>query len=211
MPEPNWDERYRTGDLPWDTGERAEHLERVLDAFGIEPCAALEVGCGTGTNAVWLAGRGFTVTAVDVSKTAIERAKEKAAESGVEVTLLDADFLHGSAPTAQDENPSPELMPGAPFGFTFDRGCFHSFEEQAERTAFAEAVARHLAPAGLWLSLIGSTDAPPRDAGPPQLSAVDITTTVEPSFEILSLKATRFQPDVADSPPAWECVMRKRK
>lgn len=198
MPEVQWDERYRKGDLPWDTGVPAEHLERILDAFGVEPCAALEVGCGTGTNAVWLAGRGFTVTACDISKIAIERAREKAVEAGVEVTFLAADFLN-------DE------VSGAPFGFTFDRGCFHSFDEQAERTAFAEAVARNLAPGGLWLSLIGSTDAPPREVGPPQLSAADIATIVEPSFEILSLKATRFQPDVADSPPAWECVMRKRK
>ena len=147
---------------------------------------------------MWLAGRGFTVTAVDVSKKAIELAKEKAAAAGVEVTLLDADFLHGE-------------VPGAPFGFTFDRGCLHSVEGLADRTAFAEAVARHLAPAGLWLSLIGSTDAPPRDLGPPQLSATDIATIVEPSFEILSLKATRFQTPLADSPPAWECVMRKRE
>ncbi|MHC5055525.1 MAG: class I SAM-dependent methyltransferase [Planctomycetota bacterium] len=203
MPEQNWDERYRTGDLPWDTGTHAEQLERALGALGIEPCAALEVGCGTGTNAVWLAGRGFTVTAVDVSETAVERAREKAEDAGVEVTFLAADFVRGPGAGA-------DLMPGAPFGFAFDRGCLHSFEDLAERTAFAEAVARNLAPGGLWLSLIGSTDAPPRDVGPPRLSAVDVATTVERSFEILSLSATSFQPDVPDSPPAWECVMRKR-
>ncbi|MHC4251967.1 MAG: class I SAM-dependent methyltransferase [Planctomycetota bacterium] len=201
MPEQNWDERYRTGDLPWDTGTHAEQLERVLGAFGVGPCAALEVGCGTGTNAVWLAGRGFTVTAVDVSESAVEQAREKAADAGVEVTFLAADFVRGAGGGP---------MPGAPFGFAFDRGCLHSIDEPAGRMAFAEAVARNLAPGGLWLSLIGSTDAPPRDVGPPQLSAVEVATTVEPSFEILSLSATRFQPDVPDSPPAWECVMRKR-
>jgi SAM-dependent methyltransferase len=203
MPEHNWDERYRTGDLPWDTGRPSEHLERVLASFAVEPCAALEIGCATGTNAVWLAERGFAVTAVDVSETAIERAKERAAAARVEVTFLVADFIAEPAPGA-------DLLPGAPFGFTFDRGCFHSFDEKADRTAFAEAVARHLGPAGLWLSLIGSTDAPPRDMGPPQLSAVDIATIVEPGLEIRSLVATSFQPDVPDSPPAWECAMRKR-
>ena len=199
MPERNWDERYRTGDLPWDTGRPSEHLERALASFAVEPCAALEIGCGTGTNAVWLAARGFTVTAVDVSETAIERAKERAAGAGVEVAFLAADFIGGAGD-----------LPGAPFGFAFDRGCFHSFDERADRTAFADTVARHLGPAGLWLSLIGSTDAPAREMGPPQLSAADIATVVEPGFEIRSLVATSFQPDVPDSPPAWECVMRKR-
>ena len=52
--------------------------------------------------------------------------------------------------------------PGGPFQFVFDRGCFHVFDEPGERQRFTAQVAAALAPDGLWLSLIGSTEGPPR-------------------------------------------------
>lgn len=58
--------------------------------------------------------------------------------------------------------------PGGPFHFVFDRGCFHVFDEAGEREQFAAQVAAVLAPGGLWLSLIGSTEGPPREVGPPR-------------------------------------------
>lgn len=193
----NWDERYRTGDLPWDTQRLDKNLERVVAEHPIEPCAALEIGCGTGTNAIWLARRGFQVTALDVSPVAIGMGREKASLAGAAVEFLAADVL------ADD-------IPGAPFGFAFDRGCFHSFSEPEERLACAGAVAGRLAEGGLWFSLIGSTDGPDRETGPPRRSARDIAEAAEPFFEILSLSTTHFDSDQSEPPRAWACLMRKR-
>ena len=193
----NWDERYRTGDLPWDTNRHDKNLEEIVEQHSIGPCAALELGCGTGTNAIWLAGRGFCVTALDVSPVAIEMAREKTLSKGSSVEFLSADVL-------ADE------IPGAPFAFVFDRGCFHSFGDPSERVAFAEAVSGALSDGGLWLSLIGSADGPPREVGPPRESAREIVAVVEPLFEIISVCATHFDSDLTDPPCAWECLMRKR-
>src|SRR6185503_16850640 len=83
--------------------------------------------------------------------------------------------------------------PAGPFAFVFDRGCFHCFDTADERARFAANVARALAPGGVWLSLIGSTEGPPRDFGPPRRSVRDIAAAIEPHLEILSLRSAEFR------------------
>jgi SAM-dependent methyltransferase len=161
-----WEERYRTGDTPWDIGRPDFNLIDMVTKRPIPGCKALEIGCGAGSNAVWLAQQDFEVTATDVSELAIQKAGERASDAGVDCTFLVADFLN-------------DKVSGAPFGFVFDRGCFHSFDSDEERKQLAENVGWHLEKDGLWLSLIGSTDGPPREVGPPQRSARDIVIAVE--------------------------------
>jgi SAM-dependent methyltransferase len=193
-----WEERYRTGSTPWDIGRPDFNLTDMVTERPIRNRKALEIGCGTGSNAVWLAQQNFSVTATDVSDIAIQKAKERASDAGVKCVFLVSDFLN-------DE------IPGAPFGFVFDRGCFHSFDSDEERKQLAENVALHLEKAGLWLSLVGSTDGPPREVGPPQRSARDIVIAVEPYFEILSLSSSHFDSESLEPPRAWVCLMRKRE
>ncbi len=193
-----WEERYRTGSTPWDIGRPDFNLTDMVTEKPIRDCKALEIGCGTGSNAVWLAQQNFSVTATDVSEIAIQKAKERASDAGVKCVFLVSDFLN-------DE------ISGAPFGFVFDRGCFHSFDSDEERKQLAENVAFHLEKEGLWLSLVGSTDGPPREVGPPQRSARDIVIAVEPYFEILSLSSSHFDSESLEPPRNWVCLMRKRE
>ena len=192
-----WEERYRTGDTPWDIGRPDFNLIDLVTRRPIPACKALEIGCGAGSNAVWLAQQNFEVTATDVSELAIQKAGDRASDAGVDCTFLVADFLN-------------DKVPGVPFGFVFDRGCFHSFDSHEERKQLAENVDWHLENDGLWLSLIGSTDGPPREVGPPQRSARDIVIAVEPYFEILSLDSSHFDADSSEPPRNWVCLMRKR-
>ena len=194
---PDWDQRYVDDDLPWDTGEPDVHLTAVVEEYEIEPGRALEVGCGTGTNAVWLAEQGFEVTGVDLSETAIGRAEARAAEAGVDCRLVAADFL--ADPVAD-----------GPFDFAYDRGVFHVFDDADDRSRFATRLAKRLAPDGLWHSLIGSTDGPPRDSGPPRRSARDVARAVEPHFEILELTSTPFDQGRHSDARAWRLVARRR-
>jgi SAM-dependent methyltransferase len=76
-----WDDRY--GDEPMWSGRPNEAL--VREVRGLEPGTALDVGCGEGADAIWLAARGWTVTGLDVSARALERAARAATEAGVEV------------------------------------------------------------------------------------------------------------------------------
>src|SRR5262249_42024022 len=77
-----WDDRYRSTDHLW-SGQPNHQLVAQVD--GLAPGAALDAGCGEGADAIWLAARGWTVTAVDVSAMALERAAGHAAAQGDEV------------------------------------------------------------------------------------------------------------------------------
>ena len=86
-----WDEMYRSRPRVW-SGRPNPQL--VAEAAGLPPGKALDLGCGEGADALWLAERGWTVTAVDVSAVALERAAAHAAEAGVgdRVTWLQRDL-----------------------------------------------------------------------------------------------------------------------
>ena len=129
-----WNDRYRDGNLPWDTGRPSSELQRVLGRHPIEPCRALELGCGTGTNSVWLARQGFEVTGIDVAPLAVERAEKRAHAAGVAANFVAGDVLH-----------LPDL--GGPFAFFFDRGCYHAVRRDAP-DQYAPAVARQLPSGG---------------------------------------------------------------
>ncbi len=74
-----WDERYRSAHALW-SGNPNRHL--ITEADGLPPGTALDAGAGAGADAMWLASRGWQVTAVDVSGVALERAAEHAAKAG---------------------------------------------------------------------------------------------------------------------------------
>lgn len=190
--------RYQSGDTPWDHGMVDFNLTEVVARHAVRPCRALDIGCGTGDNAIWLAHQGFDVVACDLSKTAIERAQLKAEEAQAGVSFLTADFLNDS-------------IPAMLYGFVFDRGCLHCMPEASDRKVFAEKVSELLEEKGIWLSLVGNADEGEREVGPPQLSASELASIVEPRFEILSLCAGQFGSDQESPPRAWVCLMRKRQ
>lgn len=198
-----WEQLYQSGFKPWDTGRPDSHLVRLVADGAIPPSRALEVGCGSGTNAIWLAEHGFEVTAIDMSATALGLAQAK--RGADHCTWVLKDFFELSAPEA--------------FGFIFDLGCFHTFYDPAERTRFANHVFDSLAPGGLWLCVSGSTDGP--QVGIPARSAADIVNAAEPCFEIQSVTAIRLNmPDDAVLEAmhlptgvelrGWSCLMRRR-
>ncbi len=196
--ETRFEKRYLDKDLPWDVKRRDFNLANLVEDGTITPCKVLEVGCGTGDNAIYLAKKSFQVTACDASKTAISMAREKAQKKGVNIMFHKLDFLK-------------EEVPGAPFDFIFDRGCFHSFDLKEERSLYANNAALLLQNDGLWLSLIGSADDVMRTTGPPKHSAQDIVEAVEPFFEIRFLKASHFDSDQVPPARIWVCLMQKRK
>jgi SAM-dependent methyltransferase len=90
MDEASLNERYRSSSALW-SGNPTPHL--VTEAADLDPGAALDVGCGEGADAIWLAERGWRVTAVDLSTVALERAAAHALEVGVDVARR-IDWLH---------------------------------------------------------------------------------------------------------------------
>ena len=89
-----WDSAYRENRRPgWDTGRPSSDLRQAVESGTLKRCRAVEFGCGTGTNAIYLAQQGFDVTAIDLAPTALARAEEKARAEGVRVRWVLADVL----------------------------------------------------------------------------------------------------------------------
>lgn len=193
----DWNECYRDGNLPWDTGRPSTELQRVVTQHALLPCRALEIGCGTGSNCLWLAQQGFEVTGVDVAPLAIEQAQHRAEQAGLLIKFLTADVLA-----------LPEL-PG-PYGFFFDRGCYHAVRRTAP-DKYAPAVARHLAEGARGLILAGNAREP-HEPGPPVVTEQQLRDELGVAFRILELSEFRFDeaPGVPASFLGWSCLIEKR-
>lgn len=198
MSEPeHWDARYVQGDTPWDTGRPSEELTRVLDEERIAPCPAVELGCGTGTNAIYLASRGFDVTAVDISPTAIDRCRMRRASTDVRIRCLQADLL----------DPPEDI--GGPYKFFFDRGCFHILR-LVDRQGYFRTLERITAPGTQGLILTGNAREP-MEHGPKPVSEKELHAEWGPLFEIVRLREFRFDAtrEGEARPLAWSCLVRR--
>ncbi len=192
-----WQKRYKEKSFPWVTKRVDVNLQKILEEYNIPTGKVLEIGCGYGDNAKWLAKLGFDVTGIDISNEAINYAKKNAEKDNVKCDFFEWDFIK-------------KPLNNKPFEFVFDRGCFHSRDFTWKRKLFVENVFSHLVDGGLWLSLIGSKDTRDSGSGPPQLSAMEIVKAVEGRFKILNLKATVFDSDQDEPKKAWSCMMQRR-
>jgi SAM-dependent methyltransferase len=134
---------YRVGRPPWDRGVTPPELVEVIEGPNpMAPGHALDIGCGSGTNSVYLARHGWSVTGVDFAGSAIARAKEKARM---------ARPLRGSTRFIQaDVTRLDTLSLEAPCSLLLDIGCLHSLPP-SERPAYAASVARAAASGALFL------------------------------------------------------------
>lgn len=113
-------------------------LVRRLRDGGLPRGRALDLGCGNGRNAIFLAGQGFLVDAVDFSEAAINWAAQRAQEAGVAVSLLQISVF------------DLDVAPGS-YSLVYDSGCFHHIAPH-RRGAYVRKVASALAPGG-WFGM----------------------------------------------------------
>ena len=135
MDRADWDQRYGGRDLVW-TSEANRFL--VTEAESLAPARALDLACGEGRNAVWLAERGWRVTGVDFSKVGIEKARQLEDARGVHADWVVADLLD-----YQPEAQAFELVI-----------VFYLQVPRKKRTPILRAAAEAVAPAGVFL-LVG--------------------------------------------------------
>ncbi|MBI5876661.1 MAG: class I SAM-dependent methyltransferase [Chloroflexi bacterium] len=127
----NWFELYYLiGKTPWDTNITPPEIVALIESGRVPPGRALDLGCGTGTNVLYLQRHGFEATGVDFSRMAIDRAKRKAKEARQPVPFYVADVLDSA------HFPAP-----GPFDFVMDVGVMHIFDE-AGRTKYAATLSR---------------------------------------------------------------------
>ena len=154
MDQTAWDERYAGPELVWGSGPNCFVAEELA---ALPPGRAIDLGTGEGRNAIWLAERGFTVTAVDFSRVGLARAAGLAARRGVSVDWVHADLL--------DYQPTPG---------GYDLVLIAYIQLPADRlTAPARTAAAALAPGGTLLAVGHDRDNLTRGhAGPKDLSVL---------------------------------------
>lgn len=130
-----WNRMYRTTPS-WELGRADPTLIAALDERGLHgPGRALDIGCGTGDNAIALAARGFEVTGIDIAERALDAARAKARTAGLDITFIRADITATDALTGT-------------FDVVVDRGLLMSLFGEHARQAYTAAVTRLTAPDG---------------------------------------------------------------
>jgi 2-polyprenyl-3-methyl-5-hydroxy-6-metoxy-1,4-benzoquinol methylase len=193
-----WDADYRGPHPPiWDIGHAADELERVIGSGQIRACRALDLCCGSGNDAIYLARQGFDVTAMDVAPTALSQAQEKAQRAGVSVRWLLADVL---AP--------PKLQP---FDFLYDRGCYHVVRDQ-NLAAYLETL-QHVSRPGTQLLLLASKRGDhPEEDGSTGVTEEELDFDFLPLFDLEWRREYRLEANRAGAlgPPGWSVLLRRK-
>jgi SAM-dependent methyltransferase len=132
-------------EIPWNREEPPELLVALLESKQISPCDAVDLGCGAGNYAVWLASKGFRMTGVDMSPKAIDLADDLASKRGVSCRFLTANLLGDLGQLEQS------------FDLAYDWEVLHHVFPEDRRT-YADNVHRVLRPGGTYLSVCFSRE-----------------------------------------------------
>jgi SAM-dependent methyltransferase len=190
-----WDASYQDGRAPWDIGRPQPAILRLASERGFAG-TVVDVGCGTGENALIVASLGLSVLGVDVAETALAIAREKARERGIEIEFAAADAFHLD-------------RLGAMFDTVLDCGLFHTFDgdERPRYVASLAAVTRH---DGTLYVLCFSDNGP--DTGPHPIRQEELRAAFNASngWNIVAIEPDRIQTRYHDDgAPAWFATMKR--
>ena len=163
-----WIDFWKNGQVGvWDTNKVDTNLIRFYPQSANKNTRVLELGCGSGTNAAWMAEQPNTfVTAVDISEHAIALARQKSSKVGWRVLDI-----------AEEELPKG-------YDFVYDRGTFHMFLHSGEPQRIVEKISESLIENGLWLSVIVT------ERHESYYTVSSIIEAIDPYFKVVSLSTS---------------------
>jgi cyclopropane fatty-acyl-phospholipid synthase-like methyltransferase len=187
------------GEAPWDIGKPQPAIVAAAQQI---TGSVLDVGCGTGENALFFAQQGHQTTGIDFVEYPIAEAKRKAQRRGLPATFRVMDALR------------LEEIPEA-FDCVIDCGLFHVFSDD-DRVRYVAGLASVVKPGGRVFLLCFSDREPPGD-GPRRVSQAEIRAAFSSGWEVESIQHARFEtrPDLKEirfsegGPFAWFCVIRR--
>jgi cyclopropane fatty-acyl-phospholipid synthase-like methyltransferase len=176
-PARDFEASYRSGDAPWDIGRPQAEIVALAEA-GLIAGTVLDIGCGTGENALYLAGGGHPVFGLDGSATAIEQARSKAAERRLPVQFHLWDALELGRLRKSFET-------------VIDVGLFHVFAREEQRR-YAESLAEVTAPGSDLFVLCFSTEEPP-GPGPRRIDEYELREAFRSIFAVMEVRPAGFE------------------
>ncbi|MBN2216824.1 MAG: class I SAM-dependent methyltransferase [Pirellulales bacterium] len=208
----DWDRAYREGLPPWETGEPADELIRVLRDHRkmLRGPTAIDLGCGSGADAIYLAKAGFDVTAVEISPIAMERARARTEMKNAAVHFVLDDVFK----FAED---------AGKFDLILDAG-FYEFVRQKNLGRLLDALWRLSSPGSFYFMLAANAEDEPGDQTrgantqiaaadplfPPGVTRREIHLELGRLFEVVELRPCRLpSPQRPEGYPGWSCLMRR--
>ena len=190
---------YRLGITPWEHREPPVPLTELVEGPGaLPPGDMLDIGCGTGHDAIYCARHGWTVTGVDVVGRAVETARRNAGQAGASLRFLQADIA----------GPGTAADLGSGYTLLLDGGCLHGLRDEPLRRAVA-TITDAAKPGAVLLMFAfapGRRGPAPRGIDPARLPALfpqwDLTFS-RPASEITMNRAMR------DANPSWHQFVRQ--
>ena len=168
---------YRHGRPRWDSVEPHREFERLV--IGRRPGRALDLGCGTGTDALYLAQHGWDVVGVDFVPEAIETARKRAVDAGISPRFVVGDVTQLRQAGVE-----------GPFDLIMDTGCYHGIAEGL-RDAYAAEVAAAAGPgADFYVAGISDPPATWRVLGARGVSADDLRRHFGADFDLVDEQRT---------------------
>jgi cyclopropane fatty-acyl-phospholipid synthase-like methyltransferase len=190
-----FEKMYSENNMPWDSDQPEAELIRQLDLKNLPGKTLLEIGCGTGTNTIELARRGYEITALDFVPKAVDLAREKAKKAGVNIQFQVGDVLQADLK--------------GPYDILFDRGVYHHLRH-ADLNGFQSFLKRVTRPGTRWLSFAGNSKEK-QDPGPPTVSEDEIRSELGSLFNIIELKEFRFTTHIQGFKPlAWSILLERK-
>lgn len=190
---------YWLGIIPWDQETVPAELVALVEGPQALPRGrALDLGCGTGLHAVYLAGHGWQVTGVDYVEGALQRARSRAAAAGVAPRWVRGDVTRLA-----------ELSLGDGYTLLLDSGCYHGLSE-AERATYAAGLPAVAAPGAILLLLSFAR----RFRGPAPRGAdrEEITRRFSEAWKLLWSRPAaevRVPRILRNADPIWYCLRRR--
>ncbi|MGI8573774.1 MAG: class I SAM-dependent methyltransferase [Egibacteraceae bacterium] len=189
---------YALGVKPWDQDETNGELIDLVEGAGALPAGrALDLGCGTGADAVYLAARGWKVTGVDSVAKALHAARRRARSTGVDVTWVRGDVA--ALETLE--------LPG-PYDLIFDLGCFHGLRD-TDRARYAEGVTGVSAPGATLLMFVFAPGR--RGPAPRGVDRAELTARFAPHWQITDAHRAldvKLPGPIRNADPHWYRLQR---
>ncbi len=172
----SWNSAY-DGSPPWDIGSPQAAFMKLADAGKLQG-QVLDAGCGTGEHAMLAAAHGAEAMGVDIAQRAIERARVKAEERGINATFEVADVLHLD-------------RLGRRFDVVLDCGVFHVFDDE-QRRVYVDSLRSALRRGGMYHMLCFS-DAQPGDWGPRRVTMAELRAAFSYGWSIESIEPATLE------------------